>query len=235
MWKAPVPETVCVEAICTDHKHGSGIRKDKKSISLGRPTRFDDNAADSSPKITFAAASRNSGLPVVISYYMEEQVINQRPIVEINKLDVTHIVPKISFRYILFRLGRVSQSKTCHDNEEVCLLYLCHGLQFMIPTVLVPVDANAEVDFSWVQVVVSPCLEMIHDIGRPARNIVEEHLVGWTLSLKASSRNREGTRMETLTLYSSASSEGQNDRTSIRSSEWEARMGIEAKFRLSSD
>jgi hypothetical protein len=114
---------------------------------LGRPTRFDDNAADSSPKITFAAASRNSGLPVVITYYTEEQAINQRLSTKINELDATHIVPKISFRHVLFRLGRVSQSKTRHDGEEV---YLCHGLQFMISTIFVTVDANAEVDLLWV-------------------------------------------------------------------------------------
>lgn len=77
-----------------------------KTGCLESLTRFEDSAIDSSPKITFAATSRNSGLPVVISYYTEKQVLNQqlthqsRP----QGSKATHIMPKISLGHIPLRL-----------------------------------------------------------------------------------------------------------------------------------
>jgi hypothetical protein len=64
---------------------------------------LDDSAAGFSPKTIFAAAFRNLGLPVVILYCTEDQAMNQQPIVLIEELADTHIVPKTSVSHNFLR------------------------------------------------------------------------------------------------------------------------------------
>lgn len=151
-------------------------RKDSCSACSRRHTRFEDIAADSSPKTTFAAASRNSGLPVVISYYRAyiSYCIHRSDSSTGCHLRRVRAAPP---RYRSSPVPGSAKAKPGNDAEDSEVRYLCHSLQFVVTSMLVSIDSHTEVDFLWMLVVVSSLFEMIHHIRRTARDVVEEHLV----------------------------------------------------------
>lgn len=83
-------------------------------------------------------------------------------------------------------------------------MYLRHGLQLVILSAFISIDSHTKIHLAWMVVIVSLLLEMIHEIGRPARHVVEEHL-GRGLCGITIPRSTRTARRDRYIVYASAS------------------------------